>query len=154
VSHQYGGHEAEFDEEYEDEEFEDEERTPRFWVRALVCVVLAATGSGAAFAWHGYGGGELITGALTAAPKVAPASQAIAAQDALLKNLADAQQRAAVIAQGNQDLPAGAGRRDQAPVGYGRAALDAARGRHERAQRAGRRSAARAEEAGAEGRAA
>ncbi len=104
LSHQYSGQEAEFDEEYEDEAFEDEERRPRFWVRALVCVVLAATGSGAAFAWHGYGGGELVTGALTAAPKVAPASQAIAAQDALLKNLADAQQRAAVIAQGNQDL--------------------------------------------------
>ena len=70
--------------------------------------MLAATGSGAAFAWHGYagsgGGGELITGALTAAPKAASASQAIAAQDALLRNLAEAQQRAAVVAQGNQDL--------------------------------------------------
>jgi hypothetical protein len=100
VSHQYSGREAEFDEE----ELEDEQPRPRVWAYALVCLVLAAAGSGAAFAWHGYGGGELITGALTAAPKAAPAAQAIAAQDALLKGLADAQQRAAVIAQGNQDL--------------------------------------------------
>ena len=71
---------------------------------ALVCVVLAATGSGAAFAWHGYGGGELSTGALTAAPKAASAPQAAAAQEALLRNLTEAQQRAAAIAQGNQDL--------------------------------------------------
>jgi hypothetical protein len=104
VSHQYSGHEAEFDEEFEGEEFEDEERKPRFWVSALVCVVLAATGSGAAFAWHGYGGGELIAGALTAAPRAASAPQAAAAQEALLRNLAEAQQRAAAIAQGNQDL--------------------------------------------------
>jgi hypothetical protein len=100
VSHQYSGHEAEFDEE----ELEDERPRPRVWAYALVCVVLAAVGSGAAFAWHGYAGGELIAGALTAAPKVAPAAQAIAAQDALLKGLADAQQRATAIAQGNQDL--------------------------------------------------
>jgi hypothetical protein len=104
VSHQYSGHEAAFDEEFEDEAFEDEERKPRFWAYALVCVVLAATGSGAAFAWHGYGGGELMTAALTAAPKVAPAQQAAAAQDALLKSLAQAQQNAAAIAQRNQDL--------------------------------------------------
>jgi hypothetical protein len=104
VSHQYSGRQAEFDEEFEDEEFEDEEPRRPFWVYALVCVVLAATGSGAAFAWHGYAGGELTTGALSAAAKAAPASQAIAAQDALLRNLADAQQRAAAIAQGNQDL--------------------------------------------------
>jgi hypothetical protein len=104
VSHQYSGHEAEFDEEFEEEAFEDEERKPRFWVRALVCVVLAATGSGAAFAWHGYGGGELMTGALTAAPKAASAPQAAAAQEALLRNLTEAQQRAAAVAQGNQDL--------------------------------------------------
>jgi len=102
VSHQYSGHEAEFDEEFENEE--DEERKPRLWVSALVCIALAATGSGAAFAWHGYAGGELITGALTAAPKAVPASQAVAAQDALLKSLAQAQQNAAAIAQRNQDL--------------------------------------------------
>jgi len=100
VSHQYSGHEAEFDEEFENEE----ERKPRLWVSALVCIALAATGSGAAFAWHGYAGGELITGALTAAPKAVPASQAVAAQDALLKSLAQAQQNAAAIAQRNQDL--------------------------------------------------
>ena len=104
MSHQYSGHEAEFDEEFEEDAYEDEEPKPRFWVRALVCVVLAATGSGAAFAWHGYGGGELVTGALTAAPKAASAPQAAAAQEALLRNLAEAQQRAAAIAQGNQDL--------------------------------------------------
>ncbi len=102
MSHQYSGQEAEFDEEFEGEEYE--ERKPRFWVRALVCVVLAATGSGAAFAWHGYGGGELVTGALTAAPKAVSAPQAAAAQEALLRNLTEAQQRAAAIAQGNQDL--------------------------------------------------
>jgi len=102
VSHQYSGHEAEFDEEFENEE--DEARKPRLWVSALVCIALAATGSGAAFAWHGYAGGELITGALTAAPKAVPASQAVAAQDALLKSLAQAQQNAAAIAQRNQDL--------------------------------------------------
>jgi hypothetical protein len=101
VSYQYSGHEAEYDEEFEDEV---EERRPRFWVSALVCVALAATGSGAAFAWHGYGGGELMTAALTATPKTAPAPQAAAAQDALLRNLADAQQQAAAIAQHNQDL--------------------------------------------------
>jgi hypothetical protein len=105
VSHQYSGHEAEFDEEFEGEEYEDEAPRSRIRTYALVCVVLAATGSGAAFAWHGYGGGgELITGALTAAPKAASAPQAAAAQDALLKSLAQAQQNAAVIAQGNQDL--------------------------------------------------
>jgi hypothetical protein len=104
VSHQYSGHQAEYDEEFEDEEYEDEERKPRFWLRALVCVVLAATGSGAAFAWHGYGGGELVTGTLTAAPKAVPASQAFAAQDALLKSLAQAQQNATAIAQRSQDL--------------------------------------------------
>jgi hypothetical protein len=106
VSHQYSGRQAEFDEEFEGEEYEDEAPQPRFWVRALVCVVLAATGSGAAFAWHGYagGGGELITGALTAAPKTASAPQAAAAQEALLRNLAEAQQRATGIAQRNQDL--------------------------------------------------
>jgi len=106
VSHRYSGHEAEFDEEFENEEHESEEPRRPFWVYALVCVVLAATGSGAAFAWHGYGGGsgELMTGALSAAPKTAPASQAIAAQDALLKSLAQAQQNATVIAQRNQDL--------------------------------------------------
>ncbi len=101
---QHGGHEAEFDEEFEDDEFENEERKPRFRVYALVCLLLAATGSGAAFAWHGYGGGELMTGALTAIPKAASAPQAAAAQDALLRNLADAQQRAAAVAQRNQDL--------------------------------------------------
>ena len=104
MSHQYSGHQAEFDEEFEGEEYEDEAPRPRFWVRALVCAVLAATGSGAAFAWHGYGGGELTTAALTAAPKAASAPQAAAAQEALLRNLADAQQRAAAIAQRNQDL--------------------------------------------------
>jgi hypothetical protein len=104
VSHQYSGHQAEFDEEFEGEEYEDEERRPGFWAYALVCVVLAATGSGAAFAWHGYGGGEMVTGALTAAPEAAPAAQAIAAQDALLKSLAQAQQNANAIAQRNQDL--------------------------------------------------
>jgi hypothetical protein len=105
VSLQHSGRQAEFDEEFEDEEYEDEAPRRPLWVHALVCVVLAATGSGAAFAWHGYAGngGELITGALSA-PKAAPASQAVAAQDALLRNLAEAQQRAAVIAQGNQDL--------------------------------------------------
>jgi hypothetical protein len=103
VSHQYRGHEAEFDEEFEDEAFEEEERKPRFWVRALVCVALAATGSGAAFAWHGYGDRELITAALSSTPKAA-APQAAAAQDALLKNLVDAQQRAAATAQRNQEL--------------------------------------------------
>jgi hypothetical protein len=104
VSHQYSGRQAEFDEEFEGEEYEDEAPRPRFWVRALVCLVLAATGSGAAFAWHGYGGGELTTGALTAAPKAASAPQAVAAQEALLRNLAEAQQRATGIAQRNQDL--------------------------------------------------
>ena len=98
--HRYSDHEAEFDEEFEDEV---EERKPRFWVSALVCVALAATGSGAAFAFHVYGGGELMTGALTSAPKAASVPQA-AAQDAVLKNLADAQQRAAVTAQRNQEL--------------------------------------------------
>lgn len=102
MSHQYSGREAEFDDEFENEE--DEERKPRLWVSALVCIALAATGSGAAFAWHRYAGGELITGALTAAPKAAPASQAVAAQDALLKSLAQAQQNATAIAQRNQDL--------------------------------------------------
>jgi hypothetical protein len=101
VSYQYSGHEAEYDEEFEDDV---EERRPRFWVSALVCVVLAATGSGAAFAWHGYVGGEVITAALSATPKTASAPQAAAAQDALLRNLADAQQQAAVIAKRNQDL--------------------------------------------------
>ena len=101
---QHGGREAEFDEEFEDDEFENEERKPRFRAYALVCLVLAATGSGAAFAWHGYGGGELMTGALTAIPKAASAPQAAAAQDASLRNLADAQQRAAAVAQRNQDL--------------------------------------------------
>lgn len=101
--HRYSDHEAEFDEEFESEEVEDEGRRPRFWVSALVCVALAATGSGAAFAWHGYGGGDVMTAALTSAPKAASAPQA-AAQDAVLKNLADAQQRAATIAQRNQDL--------------------------------------------------
>jgi hypothetical protein len=105
VSHQYSGHEAEFDQEFEGEEVEDEAPRSRIRAYALVCVVLAATGSGAAFAWHGYGGGgELITGALTAAPKAAPASQAIASQEALLKSLAQAQQNATAIAQSNQDL--------------------------------------------------
>jgi flagellar basal body-associated protein FliL len=101
VTYQHSGHEAEFDEEFEDE---GEERRPRFWVYVLVCLVLAATGSGAAFAWHGYGGGELTTGALSSAPKAAPAQQAAAAQDALLRNLAEAQQRATAIAQRNQEL--------------------------------------------------
>src|ERR1700724_208261 len=100
VSYQHSGHEAEYDDEFEDD---DEDRRPRFWVSALVCVVLAATGSGAAFAWHGYAGGELMTGALSATPKTASAPQA-AAQDALLRNLTDAQQQAAVIAKRNQDL--------------------------------------------------
>jgi hypothetical protein len=104
VSYQHSGHEAEYDEEFEGEEYEDEAPRPRFWVRALVCLALAATGSGAAFAWHGYAGGELMTGALTAAPKTASAPQAAAAQDALLRNLADAQQQATVIAKRNQDL--------------------------------------------------
>ncbi len=104
MNHQYSGHAAEFDDEFEDEEFEDEAPRSRFRVYALICVVLAATGSGAAFAWHGYAGGELNTGALTAAPKAMPAQQAIAAQDALLKNLTEAQQRATAIAQRNQDL--------------------------------------------------
>jgi hypothetical protein len=104
VSHQYSSREAEYDEEFEGDEYEDEEPRPRFRVYALACVLLVATGSGAAFAWHGYGGGELVTGALSAATKAAPAAQAVAAQDALLRTLADAQQRAAVIAQGNQDL--------------------------------------------------
>jgi hypothetical protein len=104
VSYQNSGHEAEYDEEFEGEE--DEAPRPRFWVRAMVCVALAATGSGAAFAWHGYAGGnsELIAGALTAAPKAASGPQAAAAQDALLRNLTDAQQQAAVIAKRNQDL--------------------------------------------------
>ena len=102
MSRQYIGQEAERDDEFQDQ---DEERRPRFWVYALVSVVLAATGSGAAFAWHGYRGhdGELFTGALTAVPK-APAQQAAAAQDALLRNLADAQQRAAATAQRTQEL--------------------------------------------------
>jgi len=104
VSHQYSRHQAEYDEEFEGKEDESEAPRRPFWVYALVCVVLAATGSGAAFAWHGYAGGELITGALTTAPKAAPASQAVAAQDALLKSLAQAQQNAAAIAQRNQDL--------------------------------------------------
>ena len=104
VSHHNSGQAAEFDDEFEDEEFEDEAPRSRFRVYALICVVLAATGSGAAFVWHGYAGGELITGALTAAPKAMPAQQAIAAQDALLKNLTEAQQRAAGIAQRSQDL--------------------------------------------------
>jgi hypothetical protein len=102
VSRQHIGQEAERDDEFHDQ---DEERSPRFWVYTLVSVVLAATGSGAAFAWHGYRGhdGELFTGALTAVPK-APAQQAAAAQDALLRNLTDAQQRAAAVAQRNQEL--------------------------------------------------
>ena len=103
MSRQYIGQEAERDDEFHDQ---DEERGPRFWVYALVSVVLAATGSGAAFAWHGYRGhdGELFTGALTAVPKAIPAKQAAAAQDALLRNLADAQQRAAAAAQRTQEL--------------------------------------------------
>ncbi len=101
MSYQQSGHEAEYDEEFEDEV---EERKPRFWVSALVCVVLAATGSGAAFAWRGYVGGELTTGALSATPKAAAAPQAAAAQDALLRDMAVAQQQAAAIAQHNQDL--------------------------------------------------
>jgi hypothetical protein len=98
VSHQYSGHQAEFDEEFEDE---GGERRPRVWIYALAFLVLAAAGSGAAFAWHGYGG-ELL--AFAATPKAAPASQAAAAQDALLRNLAEAQQRATAIAQQNQGL--------------------------------------------------
>lgn len=101
MSYQHSGHETEYDEEFEDEV---EERKPRFWVSALVCVALAATGSGAAFAWHGYGGGELTTAALSAAPKTASAPQAAAAQDALLRNLTEAQQQATAIAKRNQDL--------------------------------------------------
>lgn len=106
MSHQYSGHQAEYDEEFEGEAYGDEAPRRPFWVYALVCVVLAATGSGAAFAWRGYGGGsgELLTSALSAAPKAVPASQATAAQEALLRGLADAQQRASAIAQGNQDL--------------------------------------------------
>jgi hypothetical protein len=99
VSQQYSGHEADFDEEIGGE------RKPRVWVSALVCVLLAATGSGSAFLWRGYAGGELMTGSITAAPKAAAAPQAAsAAQEALLKSLADGQQRAAAIAQRNQDL--------------------------------------------------
>ena len=101
MSHQYSGHEADFDEEYEEEA-----PRSRVWVSALTCIVLAATGSGAAFAYRGYGG-DLV--AFSAAPKpAAPSSQtavaAISAQDALLKSVAEAQQRAAAIAQGNQQL--------------------------------------------------
>jgi hypothetical protein len=98
VSYQHSGHEAKYDEEFEDE---GEEPRPRFWVYVLICLVLAATGSGAAFAWHGYGG-ELL--AFTAAPKAAPAPQAAVVQDALLKTLTEAQQRATAIAQRNQEL--------------------------------------------------
>ena|SRR5579871_4658038 len=103
VSRHYIGQEAERDDEFQDR---DEKRRPRFRVYALVSVVLAATGSGAAFAWHAYRGhqGELFTGALTAAPKSLPAQQAAAAQDAQLRNLVDAQQRAAAVAQRTQEL--------------------------------------------------
>jgi hypothetical protein len=101
VSHQHHRRTAEFDEELQDEEFEDEVPRSRFWVSALVCVVLAATGSGAAFAWHGYGGDAL---AFAATPKAASAPQTAAAQDAVLKSLADAQQRQTAIAQQNQQL--------------------------------------------------
>lgn len=105
MSHQYRGHQAEFDEDFEDDEFEDEERKPRFWVSALVCIALAATGSGAAFAWHGYrGDSELTTGSISTAQKAVPAPQATAAQEAMLKGLTDAQQRATAIAQSNQEL--------------------------------------------------
>jgi len=93
VNNQYSGHEAEFD-----EEFEDDERKPRRWVSALVCIMLAATGSGAAFLWHGYDGAQFV-----AALKAAPAPQA-AAQEALMKGLAEAQQRATAIAQRSQEL--------------------------------------------------
>jgi hypothetical protein len=104
VIHRHGGHEAAHDEEYEAEEFEDEAPRPRRWVSALACVALAATGSGAAFAWHGYGGGETMTAALTPAPKAAPAPQAPTVQDALLKSLTEGQQREAAISQRNQEL--------------------------------------------------
>ena len=99
VSYEYRGREAEYEEEIEDDEPES-----RFWVSALVCLVLVASGSGAAFAWHGYGVGELITGALSVSPKPVPAAQLIAAQDALLKSLAEAQQRETAIAQQNQQM--------------------------------------------------
>jgi hypothetical protein len=105
VINRYGGHEAEFDEEFVDDGVDDEAPRPRLWVSALVCVALAATGSGAAFAWHGYGGGGWTTAALTSAPKAAPAPpQAAAVQDALLKSLTEGQQREAAIAQRNQEL--------------------------------------------------
>src|SRR5258708_250115 len=85
VTNQYSDHEAELD-----NELEDEARRPRRCVSALVCLMLAATGSGAAFLWHGSDGALF-----AAAPKAAPAPQAAAAaQEALLKSLADAQQRA------------------------------------------------------------
>ena len=68
-------------------------------LQALVCIALAATGSGAAFVWRGDVGGAL--SALTSAPT--PASAPLA-QDALLKSIVEAQQNATAIDQRNQDL--------------------------------------------------
>jgi hypothetical protein len=102
VSYQFGGHEAELEDE---EEFENEARKPRrWWVPALVCITLAVTGSGAAFAWHGYGGQLLAAWPKADSAQQAAATAAAAAQDALLKGLTEGQQQASAITQQNQAL--------------------------------------------------
>ena len=93
MSYEYSGHEAEFD-----EEIDDEAPRPRRWVSVLVFFVLIAIGSGAAFAWHGHDGALL-----TASSGVSPRAPE-AAQEALLKSLAEAQQRMAAATQRSQEL--------------------------------------------------
>jgi hypothetical protein len=45
-----------YDIEEEIEEEEPEERRIRFWIWGLICVLLAGTGTGSAFAWRAFGG--------------------------------------------------------------------------------------------------
>ncbi len=80
-----------------EEDAEGKQSRPLF--HALVCIALAAAGSGAAFVWRGDVGGALSM--LTSAPTSAPASPT---QDALLKSLVEAQQNTTAIDQRNQDL--------------------------------------------------
>jgi hypothetical protein len=86
------------------EEIVDEKpRSSRPWLAALVCVLLAATGSAGAFLWRGDLHGRLL---FAAAPKAATAPQATAAaaSESLLKAVAETQRNGTAIAQSNQAL--------------------------------------------------